>query len=79
MNNKVLITGATGRNAIQALIASGIAVRAMVHKIDERSESLSRIGAEIVKGDRSTLNLFIMHLMASLLPTFCFPSKPQTF
>jgi NAD(P)H dehydrogenase (quinone) len=54
MNNKVLITGAagaTGRNAVQALIASGIVVRAMVHKIDERSESLSRIGAEIVEGD----------------------------
>lgn len=54
MKNKVLITGATGatgRNAIQALITSGIAVRAMVHKIDERSESLSKMGVEVVEGD----------------------------
>lgn len=54
MKNIVLITGATGatgRNAVQALLASGIAVRAMVHKIDERSESLSKIGAEVIEGD----------------------------
>ena len=53
---KVLITGATGAtgsNAIAKLVELKVPVRALVHKIDERSKKLSALGAEIVEGDLS--------------------------
>lgn len=55
---KVLVTGAsggqqgrTGRHVAEMLLARGIPVRAFVHRIDERSERLRRLGAEVVDGD----------------------------
>jgi NAD(P)H dehydrogenase (quinone) len=51
---KFLITGATGktgRSATEILIKRGFAVRALVHREDERSAKLSAAGAEIVIGD----------------------------
>ena len=51
---KILITGATGatgRNAITSLLALNIPVRALVHRVDERSAKLSAQGVEIVQGD----------------------------
>jgi NAD(P)H dehydrogenase (quinone) len=51
---KFLITGATGktgRSATEILIKQGFAVRALVHREDERSAKLSAAGAEIVIGD----------------------------
>ena len=51
---KFLITGATGdagRSATEILIKQGFAVRALVHREDERSARLSAVGAEIVIGD----------------------------
>lgn len=59
MEKKVLITGATGntgRNAINKLLELGIPVRAMVHKIDNRSEDLEKRGVEVVQGDISVFN-----------------------
>jgi NAD(P)H dehydrogenase (quinone) len=50
----VLITGATGdtgRAAVKQAVAYGLAVRAMVHGEDARSEALARMGAEIAVGD----------------------------
>jgi uncharacterized protein YbjT (DUF2867 family) len=58
MNRKVLITGATGAtgsNAINRLLELGIPVRAMVHKIDDRSAALETRGVEIIKGDITSL------------------------
>src|SRR5262249_28939265 len=56
--NKVLITGAsggrqgqTGRHVSEMLLTRGVAVRAFVHRRDERSERLDALGAEIVEGD----------------------------
>lgn len=43
--------GKTGRHLSEILLARGIAVRAFVHGIDERSESLRAQGAEIFEGD----------------------------
>jgi uncharacterized protein YbjT (DUF2867 family) len=43
--------GKTGRHVSEMLLARGIPVRAFVHKIDERSEALRALGAEIVEGD----------------------------
>src|ERR1700737_3370293 len=58
MANPVLVTsaaggrqGKTGRHISEMLLARGIPVRAFVHKIDERSEHLRALGAEIFEGD----------------------------
>lgn len=51
---KYLVTGATGKTgtyAINELLRQGAQVRALVHKIDERSEKLSEKGVEVVEGD----------------------------
>ncbi|KAL7917784.1 NAD(P)-binding protein [Trichoderma austrokoningii] len=50
----ILITGATGstgRAAIKHLLQKGLAVRAFVHKEDDRSRQLEAQGAEVVIGD----------------------------
>jgi NAD(P)H dehydrogenase (quinone) len=53
---KVLITGATGAtgtNAIAKLLELDVPVRALVHKLDGRSEKLEAQGVEIFEGDLS--------------------------
>jgi NAD(P)H dehydrogenase (quinone) len=50
---KVLITGATGAtggHAIEKLLELKVPVRALVHKVDARSEKLSSQGVEIFQG-----------------------------
>src|SRR5258708_17051502 len=54
----ILVTGAsggrqgrTGRHVSEMLLARGVAVRAFVHTIDERSDRLRALGAEVVEGD----------------------------
>lgn len=59
MENKVLITGATGAtgsSAIKKLIELNIPVRALVHKFDERSEALAAQGVEVIAGDLTDFN-----------------------
>ena len=58
MTKPILVTsaaggrqGKTGRHVSEMLLARGIPVRAFVHKIDERSEHLRELGAEIFEGD----------------------------
>jgi uncharacterized protein YbjT (DUF2867 family) len=43
--------GKTGRHVAELLLARGAPVRAFVRKLDERSERLRALGAEIVEGD----------------------------
>jgi uncharacterized protein YbjT (DUF2867 family) len=43
--------GKTGRHLSEILLRQNIPVRAFVHKIDERSEHLRALGAEIFEGD----------------------------
>jgi len=43
--------GKTGRHVSEMLLAQGVPVRAFVHQIDERSERLRALGADIVQGD----------------------------
>jgi NAD(P)H dehydrogenase (quinone) len=53
---KILIagaTGATGGNAIRALLELKVPVRALIHQKDARSEQLSARGVELVQGDLS--------------------------
>lgn len=54
MNPTVLVTGAagaTGRATVTELRSRGVPVRALVHRIDSRSEQLSKLGAEVIEGD----------------------------
>jgi uncharacterized protein YbjT (DUF2867 family) len=54
----ILVTGAaggsqgkTGRYVSHMLLARGVPVRAFVHTLDDRSEQLRALGAEVVQGD----------------------------
>jgi uncharacterized protein YbjT (DUF2867 family) len=58
MPHPILVTGAaggqqgsTGRIIASLLLQQGFAVRAFVHKIDDRSNEIRRHGAEIIEGD----------------------------
>jgi uncharacterized protein YbjT (DUF2867 family) len=57
MNAPILVTGATGRvggigrHAAAELVTRGLPVRAMVRKLDERSDALQRLGIDVVVGD----------------------------
>jgi uncharacterized protein YbjT (DUF2867 family) len=58
MTKPVLVTsaaggrqGKTGRHVAEILLGRGVPVRAFVHKIDERSDRLRALGAEIFEGD----------------------------
>ncbi|MBT2560077.1 NmrA family NAD(P)-binding protein [Pedobacter sp. ISL-68] len=58
MKNQVLITGATGNtggHAVKYLLEQGVPVRALVHKLDGRSDALVALGVEVVLGDLSDL------------------------
>lgn len=59
MSKKVLITGATGdtgRAAVRESIALGLDVRALVRRLDARSDALEALGAEVVIGDLLEIN-----------------------
>src|SRR6516165_9132268 len=58
MSHPILVTGAaggaqgsTGRVVASLLLEEGIPVRALVHKIDSRSDELRQKGAEVIEGD----------------------------
>jgi uncharacterized protein YbjT (DUF2867 family) len=73
---KVLITGATGAtggNAIKKLLELKVPVRALVHKVDERSEKLSSQGVEIVRGDLSDFEAVSAALQGITAAYFVFP------
>lgn len=57
-NPTILVTGAaggrqgsTGNHVTRMLLKRGIPVRALVHRLDERSDQLRTLGAEVVAGD----------------------------
>ena len=58
MSHPILVTGAaggaqgsTGRLVASLLLEQGLPVRALVHKLDSRSDELAQKGAELVEGD----------------------------
>ena len=58
MSHPILVTGAaggaqgsTGRLVASLLLEQGLPVRALVHKLDSRSDELAQKGAEVVEGD----------------------------
>jgi uncharacterized protein YbjT (DUF2867 family) len=58
MTHPILVTGAaggaqgsTGQHIASLLLEQGIPVRALVHKLDSRSDVLRKQGAEVLEGD----------------------------
>jgi len=58
MSKTILVTGAaggyqgsTGNRILHLLVKRGFEVRALVHKIDERSQRLEKLGVEVLQGD----------------------------
>lgn len=69
-------TGKTGVHTINALLAGGHAVRAMVHGEDERSERLRQAGAEVVVGDLLEHD-DVQRAMAGVSAAYlCYPVRP---
>lgn len=75
---KVLITGATGAtggNAIKQLLELKVPIRALVHKVDQRSERLSAQGVEIVQGDLTDFEAVNEALQGITTAYFVFPVR----
>ena len=76
---KFLVTGATGRtgrDTVQRLAEKGHAVRALVHREDERSEALRGTGAEVVVGDLLEHDDAIRATADTSAAYFCYPIRP---
>lgn len=72
----ILITGATGNTGapvVEQLIDRGYPVRALVHRIDERSNRLSELGAEVVQGDFLDLYSLETAMKGVKRVYFCYP------
>ncbi|PWN86773.1 NmrA family protein [Acaromyces ingoldii] len=69
-------TGATGRFTTSTLLNSGQRVRALVHKEDQRSESLKEQGAEIAVGDLLNLDQIRSALEGVTGAYFVYPFAP---
>lgn len=60
-NHPILVTGAAGQigavgfKTVELLCADKIPVRAMVRRLDDRSQVLAKLGAEVVMGDLTDL------------------------
>ncbi len=48
--------GQTGRHVAELMLSRHMPVRAFVHRLDERSAHLQRLGAEIIEGDLRDIN-----------------------
>jgi NAD(P)H dehydrogenase (quinone) len=76
---RILVTGATGETGgytTDLLLAEGFAVRAFVHKADERSDKLKARGAEIVVGDLLELDDLRPALKDMNAAYFVYPIRP---
>ncbi|MBY3321600.1 NmrA family NAD(P)-binding protein [Rhizobium laguerreae] len=79
MTDTFLVTGATGetgRYTVQRLREKGHAVRAMVHKEDERADALRSQGAEVVVGDLFEHDDVIRAATGTTAAYFCYPVRP---
>ncbi|QND37280.1 NmrA family NAD(P)-binding protein (plasmid) [Rhizobium leguminosarum bv. viciae] len=79
MSDTFLVTGATGetgRYTVQRLLEKGHAVRAMVHRQDERADALRSEGAEVVVGDLFEHGDVIRAAAGATAAYFCYPVRP---
>lgn len=74
----ILVTGATGktgRPVVEQLLVHGYPVRALVHRVDERSRHLSELGAEVVVGDFHDLPSLRAAMKGIERAYFCYPPQ----
>jgi NAD(P)H dehydrogenase (quinone) len=79
IQNKVLVTGATGdtgRATVDELLARGHQVRALAHGRDERSKKLEDRGVEVVYGDLLDIEQVRSALCDVQRAYFIYPLKP---
>jgi NAD(P)H dehydrogenase (quinone) len=75
----ILVTGATGRmggtgrHVATELLNRGLRVRAMVRRLDERSENLRVMGIEVVVGDFAKYTSLLAALDGIEAAYFCYP------
>lgn len=73
---KILVTGASGKTGmpvVSQLREQGISVRAFVHQLDQRSELLSDLGAEVVVGDYFDIDSVRNAMQGISRVYFCYP------
>ncbi len=73
----ILVTGATGKTGlpvIKQLVERKFLVRAFVHRMDERSERLKALGAEVVAGDFLDLQSIRAAMQEVNRVYFCYPT-----
>jgi len=71
-----LITGATGNTAaptVELLLDAGHRVRAFVHTLDERSDALAALGADVVSGDLLDFHAISSAVAGVDAAYFCYP------
>ncbi|CDN51383.1 NAD(P)H-binding protein [Neorhizobium galegae] len=79
MTDMFLVTGATGetgRYTVQRLLKKGYAVRAMVHRQDQRADALRGEGAEVLVGDLFEHDDVIRATAGTTAAYFCYPVRP---
>jgi NAD(P)H dehydrogenase (quinone) len=75
----ILVTGGTGRQGgtgravVKGLIERGFQVRALVRRIDERADLLTRLGAHVVVGDYTDYRSLVAALDGIESAYFCYP------
>lgn len=78
-STKYLVTGATGETGkytVDQLLQRGEAVRALVHKEDERADALRKAGAEVVVGDLLNHDDVLKVTAGIRAAYFCYPVRP---
>jgi NAD(P)H dehydrogenase (quinone) len=79
MKRTILITGATGdtgRVAVRESIKRGLDVRAMVHRKDDRSGALERLGAQVVVGDLQKIDEIRQAMEGTSAAYLVYPVQP---
>jgi NAD(P)H dehydrogenase (quinone) len=74
----ILVTGATGKtgtHVVEQLLEQGYPVRAIVRIIDDRSERLEQLGAEIIQADLLALASMRSAVQGVQRIYFCFPTQ----
>ncbi len=77
---RILITGATGKTGtpvVDQLVERGYPVRALVHRLDDRSSHLSDLGAEVVVGDFHDLASVRDAMKGVNRVYFCYPTQGE--
>ncbi|MEK6304396.1 MAG: NmrA family NAD(P)-binding protein [Acidobacteriota bacterium] len=75
-----LVTGATGKTGncvAKELLARKMPVRALVHRVDVRSDSLRALGAEVIAGDLLDLRDVRLAIAGVTGAYFCFPPEDR--